>query len=129
MASHTDADLSDKLSRFLADENTTHDARCALAAFLDARPIYSKPTSYISDLEQRLELIRDIQQEYEKFKYESDVTAVLWSALMVIPLERLRYLREFFLSNFEIASEALSHSTNNVMPMLLKVCMLPYIIC
>jgi hypothetical protein len=128
MASYTDAALLDKLSRFLADENTTYDARCALAAFLDARPIYSKPTSYISDIEQRLELLRDIQQEYEKIKYESDVTAVLWSTLIVIPLERLRHLRDSFLSNFEMASEALSRS-NSVMPMLLKVCMLPYIIC
>ena len=69
--------ISDKLSRFLDDENTTLEARNALVAFLDARSIYSKPTSYISDIEQRLPLLREIQQEYKKFKLESDFTAAL----------------------------------------------------
>jgi hypothetical protein len=77
IASNTNAAISDKLSRFLDDENTTLEARNALVAFLDARSIYSKPTSYISDIEQRLPLLREIQQEYEKFKLESDFTAAL----------------------------------------------------
>src|SRR5579862_2477171 len=94
MASHSEEAISVKFSRFFADENTNPEDRLALIAFLEARPKYSKPTSYISDIEQRLELLREIRQECEKAKYEIEFTAALWSVLMVIPLERLRSLRD-----------------------------------
>jgi hypothetical protein len=127
MASLTDADFSIELSRFLADKNTTLEDRLGLMAYLKARPTYSKPTSYISDIEQRLELLREIQQEYTKSEIELDSTAALWSALMVIPLERLRSLRDSLrnLSDSPWPEGALSKIADKI-PMLLKVCMLPY---
>jgi hypothetical protein len=100
MASQTDAAISVKFSQFLADKNTKPEDRLALTAFLEARPAYSKPTSYISDIEQRLELLREIQQECEKNGFELNFTAVLWSALMIAPLEQLRSLRDRSLNDF-----------------------------
>jgi hypothetical protein len=114
----TEQALSAELSRFLADKNTQSEDLLALRAFLRARPAYSKPTSYISDIEQRLELLRDIRQEWEKAAIQMEFTAVLWSALMVIPLEQLRDIRDnpFALS---ILKGVIPNTT-----MLLKVCML-----
>src|SRR5580700_4329097 len=109
-----------QLSQFLADKNTKPEDLLALTAFLEARPAYSKPTSYISDIEQRLELLQEMRQECEKAKYEIEFTATLWSVLMVVPLERLRSLRDSpFLAG------TLDGIISNI-PMLLKVCMLYY---
>lgn len=120
MASDTEADFSIKLSQFLASKNTNLEDRLALKAFLDARPTYSKPTSYVSDIEQRLELLREIQQECEKARYRLEFTAALWSVLMVAPLEQLRYLRD---SPFRSLASTLDGVISNI-SMLLKVCML-----
>ena len=120
MASNTDAAISVKFSQFLAVENTHPEDRLALIAFLEARPAYSKPTSYVSDIEQRLQLLQEIQQKCEKHVFDLDSTAALWSALMVAPLERLRSLRDR-------DPEGLLATLNIIamnMPMLLKVCML-----
>jgi hypothetical protein len=125
MASHTEADISVEVSRFLADENTTLEDRLGLIAYLKASPTYSKPTSYISNIEQRLELLREIRQDCEKHDCELDSTAVLWSALMVVPLERLRSLRDCYLNN-SLGLAAVLDTIASRMPMLLKVCMLPY---
>jgi hypothetical protein len=57
----TEADFSAKLSQFLSSKTTNPQDLLALKSFLDARPTYSKPTSYISDIEQRLELLREIR--------------------------------------------------------------------
>ncbi len=65
MASDSEEAISVEFSQFLADENTNPEDR-ALRAFLKARPKYSKPTSYISDIEQRLQLLREIQQKCEE---------------------------------------------------------------
>jgi hypothetical protein len=120
MASDSEAAISVKVSRFLADENTNPEYRLALIAFLEARPKYSKPTSYISDIEQRLQLLREIQQKCEKHVVDLESTAALWSALMVAPLDRLRYYRD---SNTEGLLATLNSVAMN-MPILLKVCML-----
>ncbi len=114
----TDEALFVLLFQFLADENTQPEDLLALTAFLEARPAYSEPTSYISDIEQRLELLRGIRQECKKAKYEMEFTAALWSVLMVIPLERLRSVRD---SPFLMAT--LESSKTNI-TILLKVCML-----
>jgi hypothetical protein len=122
MASDSEAALSVKVSRFLADKNTNPEDRLALIEFLDASPEYSKPTSYISDIEQRLQLLREIQQKCAKHLFDLESTAALWSALMVAPLERLRYY-------CDVNTDGLWSMLNMIamnMPMLLKVCMLYY---
>ena len=108
-----------KVSEFLADETTQLEDRQALVAFLDARPAYSKPTSYISDIEQRLQLLREIQQKCHNYHLDKDSTAALWSALMVVPLERLRFYRNSESGMIWGLFEAIA----NHIPLLLKLCM------
>ena len=112
--------ISVEVSRFIADETTNPEDRLALVAFLKARPKYSESTNYISDIEQRLQLLREIQQKCENHALDLDSTSVLWSAMMVAPLERLRYFRDM---DFEGLASALNIIAIKL-PMLLKVCML-----
>jgi hypothetical protein len=111
-----------KVCRFLANQNTRPEDLLALTAFVEARPAYSEPTSYISDVEQRLELLQEIRQKCEQAKYDIGLTAALWSVLMIIPLEQLRSLRD---RPFLVGS--LEGILSNI-PMLLKVCMLPLLL-
>ena len=122
--------LEDRLAlsatlKFLASKNTNLEDRLAHSAFLEARPTYSKPTHFVSDIEQRLALLGEIRQEFEKHNLESDCTAELWSALMVVPLEQLRSLRDHCWNDFGGLVLLLDSAASRI-PILLKVCMLPY---
>ncbi|KAK7422545.1 hypothetical protein QQX98_001568 [Neonectria punicea] len=84
------------LDRFLHDTATRPEDVRALRAFLRASPRRQEPTtSYIDNLETRIQLLRDIQRDFERHRgIKAYLTAALWSLFMVAPLAKVRWLRD-----------------------------------
>lgn len=84
-----------KLEEFLSDSSTRLEHISALISFLEARPRCPQPTSYIEALETRLDLLRDVRKSCEAYlKATTSFPAVTWAFLLVVPLDRLRLLRD-----------------------------------
>ncbi|KPM43394.1 hypothetical protein AK830_g3202 [Neonectria ditissima] len=88
------------LDYFLRSSTTRPDDVRALQTFLRASPRRQEPTSCIGDLEVRIQLLRDIQRDFEKYNvwsWNQDrhyVTAALWASFMVAPLDGVRLIRD-----------------------------------
>jgi hypothetical protein len=98
----------------------------ALRAFLRDERRYQKPTSYISDLETRLELLRDIRLDCNRRQMEQKFfTAALWAAFMVAPLDKLRQFRDQLRqSSTAILVNSCIKALHRELPVAMKLCKL-----
>ncbi|KAI2619267.1 hypothetical protein GGR54DRAFT_647936 [Hypoxylon sp. NC1633] len=88
--------IQEKLDSFLERHSTHPDDRRALIAFLDADPRRASATSYFEQIEERLELARQLKELIEVrsksigVKKPPSTTAAFWSTMMVVDLPVLR---------------------------------------
>ena len=80
---------------FLARRSTKKEDKEVHDRYVADDPDRTDALSYIDDLNIRLELATDIQNKAVELRISSQYfTTPLWSALMVIPLENVRWLRD-----------------------------------